>query len=159
MKTALRTLAGLAALLLAQAAAGQAFPTRSVTLTVGFAPGGGTDTAARIVAQKLSDNLGQSVVVENKAGAGGNIAAQHIANALPDGYTIHLTSVVFLAVSSASIRTTFPSRIRTSPSLALAGTWLRFILIRLRSGFSQMAYSPSNRSIIIFIHLLPCHQV
>jgi tripartite-type tricarboxylate transporter receptor subunit TctC len=68
-------------------------------LTVGFAPGGGTDTAARIVAQKLSENIGQSVVVENKAGAGGNIAAQHIATAPPDGYTIHLTSVGPMAVA------------------------------------------------------------
>jgi len=69
------------------------FPTRPVTLTVGFAPGGGTDTAARIVAKKLSENIGQSVIVENRAGAGGNIAAQQIATAAPDGYTIHLTSV------------------------------------------------------------------
>src|SRR5205823_2439829 len=61
--------------------------------------GGGTDTAARIIAQKLSQNLGQSVVVENKAGAGGNIAAQHIAAAPPDGYTIHLTSVGPMAVA------------------------------------------------------------
>ena len=71
----------------------QTFPNRPVTLTVGFAPGGGTDTAARIIAKKLSENIGQSVVVENKAGAGGNIAAQHVATAPPDGYTIHLTSV------------------------------------------------------------------
>ena len=69
------------------------FPSRPVTLTVGFAPGGGTDTAARIIAKKLSENLGQSVVVDNRAGAGGNIAHQHIAKAAPDGYTIHLTSV------------------------------------------------------------------
>jgi tripartite-type tricarboxylate transporter receptor subunit TctC len=69
------------------------FPTRPVTLTVGFAPGGGTDTAARIVAKKLSETIGQPVVVENRAGAGGNIAAQQIATAAPDGYTIHLTSV------------------------------------------------------------------
>ena len=69
------------------------FPTRPVTLTVGFAPGGGTDTAARIVAKKLSEAIGQPVVVENRAGAGGNIAAQQIATAAPDGYTIHLTSV------------------------------------------------------------------
>src|SRR4029079_10863638 len=82
-----------AALVVAGAACGQSFPSRPVTLTVGFAPGGGTDTAARIVAQKLSENLGQSVVVDNKAGAGGNVAAQHIAMAAPDGYTIHLTSV------------------------------------------------------------------
>jgi tripartite-type tricarboxylate transporter receptor subunit TctC len=75
------------------------FPSRAVTITVGFAPGGGTDTAARIVAQKLSQNIGQSVVVENRAGAGGNIAAQHIANATPDGYTISLSSVGPLSVS------------------------------------------------------------
>src|SRR4029079_6242787 len=88
-----------AALVVAGAACGQSFPSRPVTLTVGFAPGGGADTAARIVAQKLGENLGQSVVVDNKAGAGGNIAAQHIAMAPPDGYTIHLTSVGPLTVA------------------------------------------------------------
>ena len=88
-----------AALAVAGTVGGQSFPSRSVTLTVGFAPGGGTDTAARIIAQKLSENLGQSVVVDNKAGAGGNLAAQHIAMAAPDGYTIHLTSVGPMSVS------------------------------------------------------------
>jgi tripartite-type tricarboxylate transporter receptor subunit TctC len=77
----------------------QNFPSKPVTLTVGFAPGGGTDTAARIVAKKLSENIGQNVVVENRAGAGGNIAAQHIATAPPDGYTIHLTSVGPMSVA------------------------------------------------------------
>ena len=77
----------------------QGFPSRTVTLTVGFAPGGGTDTAARIVAKKLTENLGQVVVVENKAGAGGNIAAQQIAAAAPDGYTISLSSVGPLSVA------------------------------------------------------------
>jgi tripartite-type tricarboxylate transporter receptor subunit TctC len=91
-----------AALAFAGAAAAQsAFPTRPVTLTVGFAPGGGTDTAARIIAKKLGDNVGQPVVVENRAGAGGNIAAQHIATAAPDGYTIHLTSVGPMSVAPA----------------------------------------------------------
>jgi len=88
-----------AALAVAGTVGGQSFPSRPVTLTVGFAPGGGTDTAARIIAQKLSGNLGQSVVVDNKAGAGGNLAAQHIAMAAPDGYTIHLTSVGPMSVS------------------------------------------------------------
>jgi tripartite-type tricarboxylate transporter receptor subunit TctC len=94
----------LAGLVLGAAAAlanAQNFPSRPVTLTVGFAPGGGTDTAARIVAKKLSENIGQSVVVENRAGAGGNIAAQHIASAPPDGYTIHLTSVGPMTVAPA----------------------------------------------------------
>ena len=77
------------------------FPSHTVTITVGFAPGGGTDTAARIVAKTLTENLGVSVVVENRAGAGGNIAAQLIANAPPDGYTISLSSVGPLTVAPA----------------------------------------------------------
>jgi tripartite-type tricarboxylate transporter receptor subunit TctC len=80
------------------------FPTRPVTLTVGFAPGGGTDTAARIIARKLGENIGQPVAVDNRAGAGGNIAAQHIANAAPDGYTIHLTSVGPMSVAPAMVK-------------------------------------------------------
>ena len=81
------------------ALAQQHFPTRTVTLTVGFAPGGGTDTAARIIAKRLTETIGQAVVVENRAGASGNIAAQHIVNAQPDGYTIHLAAVGSLAVA------------------------------------------------------------
>ena len=99
MKARFALAVALAGVILAACAQAQPFPARSVTLTVGFAPGGGTDTAARIVAQKLSENIGQSVVVENRAGAGGNIAAQHIALAPPDGYTIHLTSVGPMSVA------------------------------------------------------------
>jgi len=103
MKTTIRTrLAAAALAAFAGAAMAQGFaPTHAVTLTVGFAPGGGTDTMARIVAQKLQQNIGQSVVVENRAGAGGNIAAQHIATSAPDGYTIHLSSVGPLTVAPA----------------------------------------------------------
>ena len=94
-----RTMLAAVALVFASAVGGQSFPARSVTLTVGFAPGGGTDTAARIIAHKLSENIGQPVVVENKPGAGGNVAAQQIALAAPDGYTIHLTSVGPMSVA------------------------------------------------------------
>jgi tripartite-type tricarboxylate transporter receptor subunit TctC len=97
----LRLAAALAAALPLALAAQQNFPTRPVTLTVGFAPGGGTDTAARVIAKKLTENIGQAVVVENKAGAGGNIAAEDIANAPPDGYKIHLTSVGPMTVAPA----------------------------------------------------------
>jgi tripartite-type tricarboxylate transporter receptor subunit TctC len=75
------------------------FPNRPVTLVVGFAAGGATDTAARIIAKKLSENMGQPIVIENKAGAGGNIAHQQVATAPPDGYTILLGSVGPLAVA------------------------------------------------------------
>ncbi len=100
MARMMHTLLATAAMVVFGTASAQGFvPNHAVTLTVGFAPGGGTDTAARIIAQKLTENIGASVVVDNKAGAGGAIAAQHIVNAAPDGYTLHLTSVGPMAVS------------------------------------------------------------
>jgi tripartite-type tricarboxylate transporter receptor subunit TctC len=92
----------LAAALLAMAGKADAqnnVPSRPITVVVGFAAGGATDTAARIIAKKLSENMGQSVVVDNRAGAGGNIAHQQVANAAPDGYTILLGSVGPLTVA------------------------------------------------------------
>jgi tripartite-type tricarboxylate transporter receptor subunit TctC len=89
----------LGALFAAGAAAQDAFPSRPITMVVGFAPGGGTDTAARIVAKAASENLGQAVVVDNRAGAGGNIANDLVAKAAPDGHTILLSSVGPLAVA------------------------------------------------------------
>ena len=65
-----------------------------VRLLVGFAPGGSSDLAARIIAEKLKDPLGVPVVVENRAGAGGRIAAEALKNAAPDGTTLFLTPVV-----------------------------------------------------------------
>jgi tripartite-type tricarboxylate transporter receptor subunit TctC len=90
-----------AALLLAAGAAlAQApYPSRPLTMLVGFAPGGGTDTTARIIAKKLSESLGQAVSVENKPGAGGNIAQEMLARAVPDGHTIMLSSLPSLAVA------------------------------------------------------------
>jgi len=101
MRHSIRILLAAAAAASAGAWAQANFPSHTVTLTVGFAPGGGTDTAARIVAKKLTENLGQAVVVENRAGAGGNIAAQQISAAAPDGYTISLSSVGPLSVAPA----------------------------------------------------------
>jgi tripartite-type tricarboxylate transporter receptor subunit TctC len=75
------------------------YPTRPVTLVVGFAPGGGSDITARTIAKQLTAYLGQNVVVENRAGAGGNIAAAYVAKVNPDGYTIFLGNVGALAVA------------------------------------------------------------
>jgi tripartite-type tricarboxylate transporter receptor subunit TctC len=69
-----------------------AYPSRTIRIMVGFAAGGGNDLYARIIAQKLQERLGQSVVVENKPGAGGRLASEHVAGAPPDGYTLLLTA-------------------------------------------------------------------
>jgi tripartite-type tricarboxylate transporter receptor subunit TctC len=77
-------------------ALGQSYPTRPVRMVVGFPPGGPTDVIARVVAQKLSDSLGQQFVVENIGGAGGNTASGQVARATPDGYTIMTISTGFM---------------------------------------------------------------
>ena len=75
-------------LLVASTAWGQAYPTKPVRLIIGFAPGGGTDIVGRLLAAKLTERWGQAVVVENKLGASGNIAAEQVAKSAPDGYTL-----------------------------------------------------------------------
>lgn len=92
-------LAGACALALMATAAAQELPKKTLTIVVGFAAGGAADHAARVVAKRLSENLGQNVVIDNKAGAGGNIAHQGVANAEPDGSVILLGSIGPLAIA------------------------------------------------------------
>jgi tripartite-type tricarboxylate transporter receptor subunit TctC len=86
----------LAALLLAPlggvAAAADTYPARSITFVVAYAPGGVADAIARIIGRELSRDLGQSVVVENRGGAGGNLAARAVSKATADGYTVLVTT-------------------------------------------------------------------
>src|SRR5215472_3777295 len=70
----------------------QAYPTRPVRLVVGFAPGGSTDIAARLIGQWLSERIGQSFVIENRPGAATNIATEFVTKAAPDGYTLLMVS-------------------------------------------------------------------
>jgi tripartite-type tricarboxylate transporter receptor subunit TctC len=71
---------------------GQAYPTRPVRIIVGFPPGGATDITARLIGQSLSDQLGKPFIIENRSGASGNLAAEAVVNAAPDGYTLLLVN-------------------------------------------------------------------
>ncbi|MEO7403903.1 MAG: tripartite tricarboxylate transporter substrate-binding protein, partial [Burkholderiales bacterium] len=76
----------------------QAYPVKPIRMVIAFPPGGPTDIVSRVVAAKLSEQMGQQVVVENRPGAGGNLGAEAVARAAPDGYTIfYNTSAITIA--------------------------------------------------------------
>jgi tripartite-type tricarboxylate transporter receptor subunit TctC len=77
------------------------YPSKPLRVIVGFAAGGGNDLFARLVGQKLSENLGQSVVIENKPGAGGRIAVEFVKNQPPDGYTVMVAASGQMAIAAA----------------------------------------------------------
>jgi tripartite-type tricarboxylate transporter receptor subunit TctC len=93
------TLLGL--LLTSGTAWGQSYPTKPIRLVVGFAPGGAADYVARSMSEALGRALGQTVIVENKAGGGSSIAANSVAKSAPDGYTILIASPSSISVSPA----------------------------------------------------------
>jgi tripartite-type tricarboxylate transporter receptor subunit TctC len=95
------------------------YPNRPIKMIVGFAAGGGTDVVARIMAQKMSEILHQSIVVENRTGASGMIAAQDVAKADPDGYTLMMGSQTTFAVAPHLYR-----KITVDPEKEFAGVAL-----------------------------------
>jgi tripartite-type tricarboxylate transporter receptor subunit TctC len=88
-------------------AAGQDYPSRSITLIVNFPPGGSTDATARIIREPLSQALGQSIIIDNRGGAGGTTGAAAVANAKPDGYTL-LLSVNSALTTNRYLQKNFP---------------------------------------------------
>jgi len=102
---AVGALAGaVAGLVVAAPVYAQQYPTRTIRLLVGFAPGGGTDVVARVIGAKLTESWGQQVVVDNRAGATGTIAADLVAKAAPDGYTLIMGHVNSHAIAPSVFR-------------------------------------------------------
>jgi tripartite-type tricarboxylate transporter receptor subunit TctC len=102
----------------------QSYPDKPIRIIVGYTPGGGNDIAARLMAPKMSEALGQPVIVENKPGAGTNIAQEYVSRAVPDGYTLLLGSPAM---------TINPSLYKNLP----------FDALRDLTGISMFAYSPN----------------
>ncbi len=94
-----RALLGALGLLLSCGAMAQSFPDRPIRLVVSYAPGGGTDSFARTVADQVSRSLGQPVIVDNRPGAAGNIGSEYVMRAAPDGYTVMMGNVGPMAVN------------------------------------------------------------
>ena len=106
---------GLGFVLVAGGALAQSYPSRPVRIVVPTAPGGGVDFIARLVAQRLSERLGQQFIVDNRAGAGGVIAMDHVAKAAPDGYTL------LLGFSGPLVMTPHAEKVAYDPHKDFAG--------------------------------------
>ena len=122
----------------ASALAQASFPSKPVTMVVGFEPGGGTDTVARIVAKTMGENLGQQVLVENRAGAGGNIAVDYVAKSAPDGYTMVLANVGALAVNPHLIKTPYDP-LRDLAPITMAVVFANVLVVQPSLAVSSLA--------------------
>jgi tripartite-type tricarboxylate transporter receptor subunit TctC len=126
------------ALAAASALAQTSYPTKPISIVVGFEPGGGTDTTARIAAPALSAQLGQQVIVENRAGAGGNIAVDYVAKSAPDGYTLVLANVGALAVNPHILKTPYDP-LRDLAPVSMAAIFPNVLVVQPSLGVKSVA--------------------
>jgi tripartite-type tricarboxylate transporter receptor subunit TctC len=124
-----RLLVVMLAALWSGAAAAQAYPSRPVRMVVGFPPGGGTDVVARIIVPKLSENLGQPVVIENRPGATGTVAAAMVAKAPADGYTLMMGHVSVNAIAPSLFPNLQYDVIRDFAPITLAASVPHFVVV------------------------------
>ena len=163
MKQELRALSFAAAALLASAGAlADTYPSRPITLLVGFPAGGGADTVARIVGDKLGKLLGQPIVIDNKPGAGTTIASDQVARAAPDGYTLLLGSanlygsdkLLYKSVKYDGAKSFVPiSRWSSAPMLLavnkdVSAKTVQALIAEARQNPGKLAYSSSGAGVV-----------
>jgi tripartite-type tricarboxylate transporter receptor subunit TctC len=134
----MRLLAAALGISFALGALAQGFPNKPITIVVGFEPGGGTDTTARILQKPLGDQLGQQIVVENRAGAGGNIAVDYVAKAAPDGYMLVLANVGALAVNPHILKTPYDPLKDLTP-ISMAAVFANVLVVQPSLQVSSVA--------------------
>ena len=159
----LRAISFAAAALLASAGAlADGYPARPITLVVGFPAGGGADTVARIVTDKLAKILGQPIIIDNKPGAGTTIASDQVARAAPDGYTLLLGSanlygsdkLLYKAVKYDGARSFVPiSRWSSAPMLLavnkdVSAKTVQALIAEARQNPGKLAYSSSGTGVV-----------
>ena len=129
-------------------ASAQTYPDRPVRIVVGFAPGGTVDVPTRIVATRLASVLGANVIVENKPGAGGNIAASLVAKSAPDGYTLHACGISSHGINSALFAKMPYDPVRDFAPISMIGTVPNVLIVHPSMPVSSMgefiAYAKAN---------------
>jgi tripartite-type tricarboxylate transporter receptor subunit TctC len=132
----------------AASAAAQSYPTRPVTILTPFAAGSATDTAARLIGKYLQEALGQPFVIENRAGAGGMLAAEAVAHAKPDGYTLLLTSNSTHSAAPGLFKTVPYDPIKDFTPIARIGSFPSFVGVNpdlpVKSIAELVAYARAN---------------
>ena len=115
------------------------YPTRPIHIVVGFTPGGGNDILARIVGQKLSDSLGQPVVIDNKPGGGAIVATEYVAKAAPDGYTLLVGASGAMTINPAVYAKLNYDSIRDFVPLSELGSFPLILIVNASSPFKSVA--------------------
>jgi tripartite-type tricarboxylate transporter receptor subunit TctC len=138
-KRVLVVLAALASLLSGVPASAAEYPTRPVTLIVAFTPGGPSDVIARIIGKRLTEMLGQPFVIDNRPGAGGNIAAEAVANAAPDGHTLLMGNNSILATNASLYKKINYDPERDFIPIGLIGTQANILVVNPTVAANSMA--------------------
>src|SRR3954451_15394442 len=128
----------LVCLLFAGTAMAQSYPNRAVRIVVPFPPGGTSDILARTIGARLSDSFGQPVGIDNRPGAGGNIAAEHVAKSTPDGYTL-IMGTSSLAISQSLYRKLNYDLLRDLAPITQAVNYANLLVVHPSAGVSSVA--------------------